>query len=221
MASRRARRCTQRLSGFFASLLKTSRLSLFGLILAAINGLYKPFKGLQKQRMKNMTFGRMRLGFAVLAAMALAGDALANPTAIARFKDWAVFSTDVEGDKICFAATQATDKAPRSATHGDVWFYVTSWSSGRARSQPSIKVGYDISSNVPPSARIGRSTWTLFASGNEAFAADEDDPNLVRALKRGSELRVEAVSERETQVAYHFSLAGSSAAIDRAAASCR
>lgn len=171
--------------------------------------------------MKNMTFGRMRLGFAVLAAMALAGDALANPTAIARFKDWAVFSTDVEGDKICFAATQATDKAPSSATHGDVWFYVTSWSSGRARSQPSIKVGYDISSNVPPSARIGRSTWTLFASGNEAFAADEDDPNLVRALKRGSELRVEAVSERETQVAYHFSLAGSSAAIDRAAASCR
>jgi len=168
-----------------------------------------------------MAFAKLRIGCLVLAALALASEAFANPTAIARFKDWSVFSSEVEGDRVCFAATQATDKAPRSATHGDVWFYVTSWSSGRARSQPSIKVGYDISTNVPPSARIGRSTWTLFASGNEAFAADEDDPNLVRALKRGSELRVEAVSERDTQVAYHFSLAGSSAAIDRAAASCR
>jgi invasion protein IalB len=171
--------------------------------------------------MKIMGFDSLRIAALALGAAALCGDALANPTAIARFKDWAVFSSDVDGDKVCFAATQATDKAPRSATHGDVWFYVTSWSSGRARSQPSIKVGYDISTNVPPSARIGRSTWTLFASGNEAFAADDDDPGIVRALKRGSELRVEAVSERETQVAYHFSLAGSSAAIDRAAASCR
>ncbi|MEO9969385.1 MAG: invasion associated locus B family protein [Hyphomonadaceae bacterium] len=168
-----------------------------------------------------MAFSSMRIGLMVLAAMALAGEALADPTAIARFKDWAVFSSDEGGDKVCFAATQATDKAPSSATHGDVWFYVTSWSSGRARSQPSIKVGFDMRSDSPPSARIGRSTWTLFASGNEAFATDEDDARIVRALKRGSELRVEAVSERETQVAYHFSLAGSAAAIDRAASSCR
>ncbi len=171
--------------------------------------------------MSMMSFGKVRVGALVLAGLALGGEALANPTAIARFKDWAVFSSTVEGDKVCFAATQATDKAPRSATHGDVWFYVTSWGSGRARSQPSMKVGFDMSTAVPPSAQIGRSTWTLFASGNEAFAADDDDPAIVRALKRGSELRVEAVSERETQVAYHFSLAGSSAAIDRAAASCR
>lgn len=155
------------------------------------------------------------------AALGLAGGALAAPTAVARFKDWVVFTDQVDGDRICYAATEATDKAPASADHGDVWFYVTSWKSGRARAQPSLKVGYELRDDLAPSARIGRASWTLFSAGNEAFARDEDDPRIVRELERGSELRVEAVSKRDTQVAYHFSLAGSSSAIDRAAAACR
>lgn len=155
------------------------------------------------------------------AALGLAGEALAAPTAVARFKDWVVFTDQVDGDRICYAATEATDKAPASADHGDVWFYVTSWKSGRARAQPSLKVGYELRDDLAPSARIGRASWTLFSAGNEAFARDEDDPRIVRELERGSELRVEAVSKRDTQVAYHFSLAGSSSAIDRAAAACR
>jgi len=61
----------------------------------------------------------------------------------------------------------------------------------------------------------------MFGVSQEAFALDDDDPKLVRALKRGRELRVEAVSSRNTQVTYHFSLSGSSDAIDRAARHCR
>lgn len=159
---------------------------------------------------------------ALLVVMALlAFDALAAPSAVARFKDWVVFTDQVDGDTICYAATEATDKAPASANHGDVWFYVTNWKSGRARSQPSLKVGYELRGDLAPSARVGRSRFTLFSAGNEAFARDEDDPRIVRDLKRGSELRVEAVSKRDTQVAYHFSLAGSSKAIERAASACR
>lgn len=157
----------------------------------------------------------------VLAFCALAAEAIANPVAVARFKDWTVFTSQVDGETVCYAATEATDRAPASANHGDVWFYVTSWQTGRSSAQPSLKVGYELRPDLPPSARIGRANWTMFAAGNEAFAADEDDPRLVNALKRGSELRIEAVSARDTQVAYHFSLAGSSAAIERAAASCR
>jgi hypothetical protein len=155
------------------------------------------------------------------AVVGLAGDALAAPTAVARFKDWVVFTDQVDGDRICYAATEATDKAPAAAEHGDVWFYVTNWKSGKARSQPSLKVGYELRPDLAPSARVGRSSWTLFSAGNEAFARDADDPKIVNGLKRGSELRVEAVSKRDTQVAYHFSLAGSSNAIDRAASACR
>ena len=124
--------------------------------------------------------------FGVLSMIsALSAEAAAQPTAVAKFKDWVVFTSQVAGDTICYAATEATDKAPKSANHGDVWFYVTNWKSGRARSQPSLKVGYDLRPELTPAARIGRSNWTLFPAGNEAFAHDEDDARLVRELKRG------------------------------------
>ena len=132
----------------------------------------------------------------VLAAITIPC-AAAEPTAIGRFNDWSVFTDTAGGETVCYAATTATDKAPRSADHGEVWYYVTA------------------------KASIGRSSWTLFSVGQEAFADDSDDRRIVDALKKGSELRVEAVSARNTQVAYHFSLKGSAAAIDKAAAICR
>lgn len=153
--------------------------------------------------------------------MAMALPIVAEPAAVARYKDWQVFTDDIGGETICYAATPATDKAPREADHGDVWFFVTNWQSGRARNQPSLRVGYPLRSDLPSTARVGRSAWQLFNVGQEAFADDEDDPRLVRAVERGLELRIESVSERGTSVAYHFSLSGSASAIDKAEVTCR
>lgn len=151
----------------------------------------------------------------------LAPCAMAQPTAIGRFNDWSVFTDTNGGETVCYAATAATDKAPASADHGEVWYYVTNWKSGRARNQPSLKVGFKLRESSGGKASVGRSSWSLFSVGQEAFASDSDDKRIVDALKKGAELRVEAVSERNTQVAYHFSLKGSAAAIDKAAAICR
>ena len=173
--------------------------------------------------MGNSLNGRQAVSrLAVLAlSVCLALPAAASPSAVARFKDWQVFTDQVGGEKICFAATEATDKAPRTARHGDVWFYITSWQSGRAKNQPSLRVGFKLREDLPSRARVGRSSWPLFNVGQEAFADDADDPRLVRAIERGSELRVEGVSSRGTSVAYHFSLSGSANAIRRAAEACR
>lgn len=163
-------------------------------------------------------------GFALLGTMlvlAIGMTAQASPSVVNQYKDWVVFTEDSGGEKLCYAATKATDMAPKSADHGDVWFYVSNWQSGKARNQPSIKVGYDLRGDLPGKAKIGRSDWSLFGVGREAFAQDGDDTALVRQLKRGNELRVEATSNRNTRVTYHFSLSGSSSAIERAASVCR
>ena len=161
--------------------------------------------------------------FLILGAMILSTlpTASAAPSVVRQYSDWVVITDDIGGERLCYAATQATDKAPRSSDHGDVWFYVSNWQSGKARNQPSLKVGYELRGDLPGKAKIGRSDWNLFGVGREAFAQDSEDAQLVRQLKRGSELRVEATSARNTRVTYHFSLAGSSAAIDRAASACR
>lgn len=148
-------------------------------------------------------------------------EAFAEPTAVARYKDWRVYVDTDNGERVCFATTQATDMAPRDAKHGDVWFYVTKWARSGSTAHSSLKVGYELRPDLPPAARIGRASWNLYSAGPEAFVHDSDERAVLNALKRGSELRVEAVSARDTPVAYHFSLAGSSAAIDKANAVCR
>ena len=163
------------------------------------------------------------LRYAPLALLAglIALPVSASPSAVGRYKDWTVFTETVNGETLCYAATEATDKAPMSASHGDVWFYVSNWKSGKARSQPSLKVGFDLRPDLPGKVSVGSAGWTLYGVGQEAFAQDSDDSSIVRALKSGSELRVEAVSKRDTRVSYHFSLSGSAEAIDKASASCR
>ncbi|WP_018149027.1 invasion associated locus B family protein [Henriciella marina] len=147
--------------------------------------------------------------------------AQAAPTAIGRYDDWTVFTENVGGETLCYAATEATDKAPQAANHGDVWFFVSNWKSGQARSQPSLKVGYELRADLPGRATVGRSGWTMYGVGREAFAQDRDDTQIVDALRRGTELHVEAVSSRNTQVSYHFSLSGSADAIEKASSLCR
>lgn len=161
-----------------------------------------------------------RIAIPIFLSASLALPAIASPTAVARYKDWSVFTEDIGGERACYAVTEATDKAPRSADHGDVLFYVSNWRSGKASNQPSLRVGYELRADLPGKAQIGRRSWTMFGVGNEAFSQDQDDSALVRALERGSELRVEATSSRNTRVTYHFSLSGSADAIRKAASTC-
>jgi invasion protein IalB len=171
--------------------------------------------------MQHLISRRRRFLAFVVAAACLAAPAAADRSAQGRFKDWAVYTETSGNDLICYAATEATSKSPSRANHGGVWYYVTSWKSGAARSQPSVKVGYDFKEGSGPKAKVGRSSWTLFPSGREAFADDADDAAIVEALRSGSSLAVEATSARGTKVSYKFSLSGSAAAIDKAAELCR
>ncbi|MEM6626710.1 MAG: hypothetical protein AAF719_08410 [Pseudomonadota bacterium] len=160
------------------------------------------------------------LCFALIAA-SVGPAAAAKVNAVGQFKDWRVYTERVNGDLVCFASTSATDKAPKKVSHGDVSFYVASWRSGAGANQPSLKVGYDLRPDLPPEMVVGRQRWRMYSADNEGFLEDKDERAVVNALKKGSQLRVEAVSSRGTRTAYYFSLRGSSAAIDRARSACR
>lgn len=165
---------------------------------------------------------RKSLPILLAAAMIALAPASAQREAAGRYKDWAVYTETIGGDYVCFAATPASDVAPKDFEHGEVHLFVGFWKSGKAKRQPSLRVGYNLRPELAPTIRIGRQTWTLYsAKDREMFAYDEDDGAIVRALERGSEARVEAVSASGTAVTYHFSLSGSSSAIDKASELCR
>jgi hypothetical protein len=153
-------------------------------------------------------------------ALGAAAPADAEVRAIGRYKDWRVYTEAVGRDTVCFAAVEAYDKAPKNVDHGEVTFYVATWKSGSARNQPSLKVGYALRTDIAPVAVIGRERFPMFASGSEAFF-ERDEAALLAAVKKGSELRIEAASTKDARTAYHFSLKGSTEAIDKARSLCR
>lgn len=148
--------------------------------------------------------------------------AAAQPAAVATYKDWSVFVREEGGDKICFAATEASDKSPKSVNHGDVFFLVATWRSGAAKNQPSLMTGYSLSAKPEPTLRIGSDRWEMYASENEAFIeAAAEETRLIDAMRRGADMRISAVSQRGTATSYVISLLGISAALDRVSAECR
>jgi hypothetical protein len=153
--------------------------------------------------------------------VALAPAASAQSKAVGRYDDWRVYTEGDGRNLVCFATVEASDMAPKSVDHGEVVFYVTAWKSGAATSQPSLRVGYTLRTDIAPAAIIGRDRFAMFASGTEAFVKDDREKALVEAVKHGSELRIEAASVKDARTAYHFSLKGSKDAIDKARSLCK
>ncbi|MGV6802192.1 MAG: invasion associated locus B family protein [bacterium] len=140
---------------------------------------------------------------------------------VAVYRDWKVHKRDLGGDTVCYALTEASDKSPRSANHGNVFFMVSTWRSGVAKNQPSFMAGYDLRNAPEPTIRIGADKWGLYTDGNEAFIdKTRDEERLISAMRRGSDMRVSAVSARGTATNYSFSLLGISAALDRVKKEC-
>ena len=146
--------------------------------------------------------------------------ALAEVKAVGRFKDWRVFTEGTGRNLVCFAAVDADDAAPGNIDHGDVYFYVATWKGGD-RDQPSLKVGYQLRTDLSPQAIVGRERFRMFASGSEAFIADQKDAAFLAVVKKGADLRIEAASANNARTAYHFSLKGSTEAIGKARTLCQ
>ena len=162
-------------------------------------------------------FGAFALSLIAGAPAAAQGE----PQFVAEYRDWRVYTRDVDGDRICFALSRPEESSPRNVDHGEVYFLVSSWRSGAASDQPSVLVGYDLRPESPPEVRVGSSRYDMFSDGREGFMDDLDDEGgLIRAMRRGSAMRVTATSARGTATAYRFSLLGVSAALDRVSQLC-
>ena len=166
----------------------------------------------------------LRIVFAVLLLMAApAGMALAQdaPESRGSYGDWRVFTRSTDAGLVCYALTRPQDEAPRALDHGGVYFLVASWQSGVVEEQPNILVGYDLRPSSPPRVRVGSSNYDMFVDGREGFMDDlDDEPGLVRAMRRGSVMRVTATTAEGVATSYEFSLSGVTAALQRVDALC-
>ncbi len=152
----------------------------------------------------------------IVAAMAAAGTWAASAQADgleARHRDWGVYVHTVDRDRVCYAATSARDSTPRNTDHPEVTAVVSSWRSGVGRERPQITFGFAPRPQGPTRIRVGRELWSAYTVGQDAYVDDQDEAALVRAMRRGSVMRVETVRDDGVRVSYEFSLSGVTAAL--------
>ena len=165
------------------------------------------------------------LVFGLIASLMFAQPGLAQVGAEPEFQgahsDWRVFTRGTGNSRICYALSSPTEELPASANHGEVFFIVASWANGDAVEQPNFLAGYPLRADNAPQARVGSSRFDMFVSEQEGFLEDpNDESRLVRSMRRGSVMRVEAVSARGTATAYEFSLSGVTAALRQVGQLC-
>lgn len=138
-----------------------------------------------------------------------------------KHSDWTVYSRGDGRAKTCYAVSRATTLAPSSVNHGNIFFLVSNWANGEATEQPSLMTGFPLKPARSPKARVGSTAVTMYGAENEAFISEtSDERRLVREMRSGANMTVEAVSARGTEVSYNFSLKGITAALRQAKAIC-
>lgn len=160
--------------------------------------------------------------FFALPILALPALAQADaPKLQGTFGDWQTYTRFDGAEQICYVLTKAESKSPSSVRHGEIYFMVANWKNGAASEQPSFLAGYELMVTNPPTARVGNQRYRMYADQNEGFIEEaSQEQELVQAMREGSDMRIDAMSKRGTNVSYTFSLKGVTAALKRAKDSC-
>ena len=150
----------------------------------------------------------LTLSISLLCAFA----AQAQPTMVKRFNDWGVYSYKADGQTVCYLLTIPTAQTPANVDHGKNFFMVGPGAS--AKYEPQARMGYELKQGSRVKVRIGDQTFWMFTRENAAWMQHEErEPEMIRAMRGGSEMVIEATSSRGTDTSYTYSLDGITAAL--------
>jgi len=126
--------------------------------------------------------------------------------------DWDVFADQRQGASVCYVASVPV-KASHKERRGEIYMLVTRRKTEGFKDVVSFHQGYPLKSPQDVQVKIGGQSFTLFPSGDTAWAYDaQADAALVKAMRAGATLSVQAVSTRGTKTTDTYSLKGISAA---------
>lgn len=150
-----------------------------------------------------------------LCAVAAAGPALAQAQAMKQFRDWGTYSYDADGGKVCYVMSVPKEKKPDSLNHGDIFFFVSQKPGQNVSYEPQFIAGYDLQQDSKVTVTVGDRSFTMFTKGKSAWLENAaEEPQLVAALKGGTDMKVAAKSGRGNDTSYTFSLYGLTNALE-------
>ena len=145
-------------------------------------------------------------------------------TVVGTYNDWTLYSNADEASKICFLASVPVTTEPANLKRDPALLYISAWPKDGVKSEISIKLGFPAKKFPDPVAAIVGSTpacFKLFPKEDRVYVSDStQELKLLEAMRKGSKLTIQVVSERGTTVNDTYSLNGFTAAIQAFAAGC-
>ena len=156
------------------------------------------------------------------AALAQDGDQKAPvPQFIGSHRDWNVYKFQDGEETICYMASEPKKQEGNYTRRGDPAVLVTRRPGPRPLVEVSVQPGYTYQDGSDVEIQIDRRKFLLFTRGEHAWTPrEEDDRNLIDAMKRGVNMTVRGTSTLSTYSLDTYSLLGFTAAHDAMIEAC-
>ncbi len=162
-------------------------------------------------------------GLALVCAAGLSSAASAQEQVrLGAFKYWSAFTTERPEGKICWAATAPVDADFSGGERGDVFLLVSVYPATGVDSEISLISGYEYDETRTVQAKVGSSTFSLFAAADGAWLETRaEEKQLVAAMRKGLKASVTGYAAGGGRSTDNFSLLGFTAAYNAAKAACK
>lgn len=153
----------------------------------------------------------------LLFAVSMPFTAHAAATMVSQTGDWGAYSFKRDGRAVCYALSVPKEARPADVNHGKNYFLIAPSEKGGAN-EPEAILGYAVPAGSPVQVSVGEKKFKMFVKDSTAWVADvAEEPELINALRSGSQMTLQATSARGTRTSYSYSLSGVTAALERVA----
>jgi invasion protein IalB len=148
----------------------------------------------------------------------------AQPTLVATYGDWGVYQANSGGRKVCFALSNPVSATtePPNRPRDPAYLFISTRPAEGARNEPSVIMGYPHRADTDATAEIGPDKYAMQTQNDNAWLKNPaEEPRMIEAMRKGSELVVKGVSSRGTRTTDRYSLKGLGQALDRVGQECK
>jgi invasion protein IalB len=171
------------------------------------------------------TLATLAISFPTFTTLAHAQTGKEQAVLLGQFGDWGAYKATPNGKEVCFALSKPTKGVtdPPGRNRDPAYAFVSTRPAEKVKNEVSIIVGYPQKPGVEATATIdGSAHYAMYTQDDGAWVMNAaEEPQMVAAMRKGSELVVQSVSSHGTKTTDTYSLKGISDALDKVAAECK
>jgi hypothetical protein len=143
------------------------------------------------------------------------------PEFVGSHRDWNVYKFQDDHQTICYIASEPKKQEGNYTRRGSPALLVTRRPGSHVVYEVSVDPGYVFLDGSNVQVEVDKRKFLLFTRGEHAWTPKEqDDRDLINAMKRASDMKVRGTSNKNTYSVDTYSLLGFSAAYDAMGQAC-